>query len=122
MKTLKWACLAVAVLVALLVSFSHLARAGETQGRAEAAEAVIDPRPALLSAMSIPGRAVLCGLNGWLASIYMAFSAGMRYADAAEMMEEGCSGPWVVTPEMIDQSRPPKKETRSIVWELDRLR
>ena len=52
----------------------------------------------------------------------MAFSVGTRYANAAEIMEEGCSGPRVVTPEMIDQSRPPKKETRSIVWELDRLR
>ena len=56
MEALEWACLAVAVLVGVLVSFSHIARE------------------------------VLCGLNCWLASIYMAFSAGMRYADAARRL------------------------------------
>ncbi|TAK07634.1 hypothetical protein EPO44_03745 [bacterium] len=66
------------------------------------------PLASVLTAMNIPARAALCGLNSWLASIVMVFSAGMRYADAGKMMEEGCSGPWIITPEMLEKS--PEKE------------
>lgn len=70
----------------------------------------IDPLASVLTAMNIPARAALCGLNSWLASIVMTFSAGMRYGDAAKMIEEGCSGPWIITPEMVDESRKKEKE------------
>ena len=52
----------------------------------------------------------------------MSYSAGMRYADAAHMLESGCAGSWVVTPEMVDQAGPPPKAQRSVVWDLDNLR
>ncbi len=74
----------------------------------EAIEVKVHPVASILTAVNIPARAALCGLNTWLASIVTFFSAGMRVADAAQMMEDGCSGPWVITPEMIAESK--KKE------------
>ena len=73
----------------------------------------MDPLPSVLTAINIPARAALCGLNSWLASIVMVFSAGMRYADAAKMIEDGCSGPWIITREMLEESRKKEKEETS---------
>jgi hypothetical protein len=58
-----------------------------------------------LTVVNIPARAALCGANSLLAAIVMGASAGRRYADAATMIEEGCAGPWVITPEMIEQEQ-----------------
>lgn len=103
----------VVVLALLLPGSTRLfAQSQEEQPAAEAPAEVIEievhPVASVLTAVNIPARAALCGLNTWLASIVMFFSAGMRYADAAKMMEEGCSGPWVITPEMLEESK--KKE------------
>ena len=73
----------------------------------------IDPLSSVLTTMNIPARAALCGLTGWMASIVMVFSGGMRYADAAKMIEEGCSGPWIITPEMLEESRKKEKDEES---------
>ena len=110
-----------AVLVALSGPPTDSASAQDKQAPAEVTEVKIDPRPAILTAVTIPARATLCGLDSWLASIFTAFSAGTRYGDAAQMMESGCAGSWVVTPEMVDQAGPPPKAQRSVVWEIDRL-
>lgn len=61
-----------------------------------------------LTAINIPARGIVCGLTGVLAGIFMAASGGTRSAEAAQMVREGCSGPWVITPEMIDGTRPPQ--------------
>ena len=74
----------------------------------------------MLTIMNIPARVALCGLNTWLASIVMTFSAGMRYADAVKMMEEGCSGPWIITPQMIDEGRPTRKDGNGVVSRGDK--
>ena len=42
----------------------------------------------------------------------MVFSAGARYAEAARMLEESCSGPWVITDEMLEEARQTPKEVR----------
>ena len=74
----------------------------------EEIEVELHPVASILTAVNIPARAALCGLNTWLASLVTFFSAGMRYADAAQMMEDGCSGPWIITPEMLEENK--KKE------------
>lgn len=58
----------------------------------------------VLTGINIPARGVVCGLTGVLAGVFMMASGGMRYGDAAQMLREGCSGPWIVTPQMIDGS------------------
>jgi len=76
----------------------------------EEIEVELHPVASILTAVNIPARAALCGLNTWLATLVTFFSAGMRYADAAQMMEDGCSGPWVITPEMLEESKKNEKD------------
>lgn len=107
---------AIRLILALSFSLSGpvqaLAQSQEEQPAAEAPNEVIEveirPLVSVLTAMSIPARGILCGLTGVMAGIVMAASGGMRYADAAQMMEDGCSGPWIITPEMLEESK--KKE------------
>ena len=115
-----WSTLA--VLIALSGPMTDLAFAQERQAPAEATEVKIDPRPVILTAVTVPARLALCGWNSWLAAIFMSYSAGMRYGDAAHMMETGCAGSWVVTPEMIDQAGPPPAVQKRAIWEIDNLR
>lgn len=99
----------------LLGPLRALAQSQEEQPSAEASaqtgEVEFHPVASVLTAMNIPARGVLCGLTGLMAGIVMAASAGMRYADAAKMMEDGCSGPWVITPEMLEESKEKEKES-----------
>jgi peptidoglycan-associated lipoprotein len=55
--------------------------------------------------LNVPVRGIACGLSGWLGSIVMVASGGARYPLAAEIIEEGCSGPWIITPQMIYEDR-----------------
>lgn len=80
---------------------------------AQSVEVEIHPLSSVLTTMNIPARGVLCGLTGLMAGIVMAASAGMRYADAAKMIEEGCSGPWVITPEILEEGRKKEKDEES---------
>ncbi len=117
MKSRKAICLILALSLSLLGPLRVLAQSqGEqlsVETPAQTVEMEIHHLSSVLTAMNIPARAALCGLNSWLASIVMTFSAGMRYADAAKMMEEGCSGPWIVTPEMLEESRKKEKNGTS---------
>ena len=114
MKSGKKVCSVLALSLSLLAPLRALAQAQEEQPSvetpAQTIEVEINPLASVLTIMNIPARAALCGLNSWLASIVMTFSAGMRYADAAKMMEDGCSGPWIITPEMLEESRKKEKE------------
>ena len=58
----------------------------------------------VLTGINIPARGVVCGLTGVLAGVFMIASGGMRYSDSAQMLRAGCSGPWIITPQMIDGS------------------
>ena len=110
MKSGKAICLILALAVELSGPLAGRARSQEEQPPVQAIEVQIDPLPSVLTAMNIPARGVLCGLTGLMAGIVMAASAGMRYADAAQMMEDGCSGPWIITREMLEESRKKGKE------------
>ena len=76
---------------------------------------------AMLTAVNIPARLTLCGLSTGLASVVMVVSGGRRYDLGGEMIEAGCAGPWIITPEMVVEDRPPKVEPRSAVWQVDNL-
>jgi len=121
MKRLHGFWLTLAVLIGLSGPPAKSAFAQEKQAPAEVTIS-IDPRPVIFTLATVPVRATLCGLNSWLASIFMTFSAGMRYGDAAHMTEQGCAGSWIITPEMIDQAGPPPAAQKRAVWEIDNLR
>jgi len=110
MKRAKFLCPVLILMVTLLEPFPSHAEPEQEPAPAQVEAGGIDPLASVLTAMNMPARAVLCGLTGWMASIVMTVSGGMRYADAAQMMEEGCSGPWVITPEMLEGSREKEKE------------
>jgi hypothetical protein len=84
------------------------------QGAAEAAaekveEFCVDPLASILTAMNVPARALACGFTGFMALIVMMASGGARHADAGQMMQGACGGPWVITPDMIhgEEEKPP---------------
>lgn len=114
MKSGKAIYLMVTLSLPLIGPLRAIAQSQEEQPSAEAStqtgEVEFHPVASVLTAMNIPARGVLCGLTGLMAGIVMAASAGMRYADAGKMMEEGCSGPWIITPEMLEKSQEKEKK------------
>ena len=82
------------------------ARAEQAYSPVQATEVeASDPLASFLTILNVPARGVVCGLSGLLGSIVMAASGGARYDLAAEIVGEGCSGPWVITPQMVHESR-----------------
>ena len=67
----------------------------------------------IITAFNIPSRVILCGVDAGLGLIIVGASGGRRYAQAANVMEEGCAGPWVITPRMISEGRPMQQEANS---------
>lgn len=100
---MRWVLLALAlVLVVQPVAYGQQSE-GQTpeQAQPEQDQSLLAN---VLTAINIPARGVVCGLTGVLAGVFMMASGGMRYGDAAQMLREGCSGPWIITPQMIDGS------------------
>lgn len=90
---------AMALILSLVGQLQVFAGSGEEKAPARRAETVDENHLAnLLTIVNVPARGVVCGLTSVMASIFMAASGGTRYADAAEMVREGCAGPWVITP------------------------
>ncbi len=56
---------------------------------------------ALLTAFNIPFRGLLCISDVGMGAITMGASAGRRYSQAAEFIEQGCKGPWILTPRTV---------------------
>jgi len=67
----------------------------------------------IITAFNIPFRVILCGVDAGLGLIIVGASGGRRYAKAANVIEEGCAGPWVITPQMISEGRPTQQEADS---------
>ncbi len=67
----------------------------------------------IITAFNIPSRVLLCGVDAGMGLIIMGASGGRRYAKAANVIEEGCAGPWVITPRMISEGRPTQQEADS---------
>ena len=56
---------------------------------------------AILTTLNIPFRGVLCISDVGMGTITMGASTGRRYAQAADFIEQGCAGPWILTPRRI---------------------
>jgi len=56
---------------------------------------------AILTTFNIPFRGLLCISNIGMGTITMGASAGRRYSQAADFIEQGCVGPWLLTPRRI---------------------
>ncbi len=105
-RTISFEILALSLtLVAPCIGFSQPQEEPTETQTVQQVEERIDPLAAFLTITNIPARGILCGATGIVAGIVMGASAGRRYTDAAQMMEASCSGPWVITPEMVEESR-----------------
>jgi len=98
------------VIVVLIAGFfgplTEVARSEQADRSAQAVAAEgRAPLASLLTVLNVPARGIACGLSGWLGSIVMVASGGTRYPLAAEIIKEGCSGPWIITPRMIQEDR-----------------
>ncbi len=67
----------------------------------------------VVTAFNIPFRGLLCGADTVWGFVVVGASGGRRYAQAANVMEEGCAGPWVITPQMIREGRPTQQDANS---------
>ena len=67
----------------------------------------------IITAFNIPFRGLLCGADTVWGFVVVGASGGRRYAQAAYVMEEGCAGPWVITPQMISEGRPTQQDANS---------
>lgn len=109
MKSARVGCAVLAFSLALLSRSPTHGQQAEGQPSQQIAE---EQDPSLLAivltGINIPARGIVCGLTGVLAGIFMAASGGTRHVDAAQMVNEACSGPWVITPDMIEGTRPPQ--------------
>lgn len=94
---------------------------------AEQAQALAgeEPRPAesvarphstvlagMLTAVNIPARGIVCVGSGLLGGVVMLASGGTRYRDAGGIVVDGCSGPWIITGEMLTSSRSNQEESK----------
>ncbi len=56
---------------------------------------------AILTTLNIPFRGLLCISDVGMGIMTMGASAGRRYSQAADFVEQGCTGPWILTPRRI---------------------
>ncbi len=55
----------------------------------------------ILTTLNIPFRGLLCISDVGMGTMTMGLSAGRRYSQAADFIEQGCAGPWILTPRRI---------------------
>ena len=60
---------------------------------------------AILTTLNVPFRGLLCISDLGMSTITMGASAGRRYSQAADYIEQGCAGPWILTPSKIRQEQ-----------------
>ncbi len=100
MSTRKMICVTLALMMSFSIPLLALAEPQGAQIHAREDENTGEAFLAgFLTAINIPSRLVLCGLDAGMGAIVMAASAGRRKDYAAEIIREGCTGPWVITPE-----------------------
>jgi hypothetical protein len=60
----------------------------------------------VLNVVYVPGKGILCGVGTVAAGALMLLTFGTAYRESTSLFKEGCSGPWVLTPEMISDVPP----------------
>jgi len=76
------------------------AETGRTQetGEGDGKEIAYKVGAGVATAVNIPLRGVLCVLGGVAGFVVLVITFGSGYRTAARATEEGCGGPWVITP------------------------
>lgn len=73
------------------------------------ADAAYELGAGVATVVNIPLRGALCGFGGLVGFAVMVITFGSGYRAAAKVVEEGCSGPWIITPEHLKGTEPSKR-------------
>jgi len=119
MKMYKLSCLIVVLTIALSGPILGIAGAQERQVPANNDVTHEKANPFLaviLTTFNIPFRGLLCVSDVGMGTIIMGASAGRRYSQAADAIEQGCAGPWVLTPRRIREEQLKVEELRGAAF------
>lgn len=62
------------------------------------------------TAVNIPLRGAICVIGGVAGFVVLVITFGSGYRAAASVVEHGCSGPWIITPEHLKGTEQPKSD------------
>ncbi len=71
---------------------------------------------AILTTFNIPFRGLLCISDIGMGTMAMGVSAGRRYSQAADFIEQGCAGPWILTPRRIREEQQKVEELKGAAF------
>ncbi len=71
---------------------------------------------AILTTFNIPFRGLLCISDIGMGTMTMGVSAGRRYSQAADFIEQGCAGPWILTPRRIREKQQKVEELKGAAF------
>jgi len=71
---------------------------------------------AILTTFNIPFRGLLCISDIGMGTMTMGVSAGRRYSQAADFIEQGCAGPWILTPRRIREEQQKVEELKGAAF------
>lgn len=74
-------------------------------------ESVYQVGAKVATAVNIPMRGILCIAGGAAGFLVLVLTFGSGYRAAALVVEEGCSGPWIITPEHLKGTDQAKSDT-----------
>jgi hypothetical protein len=55
----------------------------------------------VLNVVYVPGKAITCGVGTIVAGAFMLVTFGSAHREATSFFNEGCAGPWLLTPEQV---------------------
>ncbi|PWU25656.1 MAG: hypothetical protein C5B48_00255 [Candidatus Rokuibacteriota bacterium] len=64
---------------------------------------------AALNIVYVPGKAIECGAGTLAGTLLMLLTFGSAYHAAVSIFQEGCAGPWMLTPYDVSGVRPPEE-------------
>lgn len=111
----KWLCGLLVALMALtgpLLSRAAVVQAAELSSSDVDVEVTDGDRvgAGLMNTYYVPGKVIVCSLGTVVSIGVMIITLGSAYRAAIATFKEGCSDPWILTPEHIAGKIPPKAE------------
>lgn len=80
------------------VAWAQEKTGGQMEPAAEKGDGAWMLGAAVATGVNIPGRTALCALGGVAGFAVLLLSIGSGYQLAGRAWQEGCAGPWVITP------------------------
>ena len=105
----KWLCTALVLVLAISGPLAPLAMAQQSMQPAMTPGGGAEPSEGarvgagFLNVVYVPGKAIVCGAGAVASTAIMLLTFGSAYHAAVDIFNEGCGGPWVLTPQIVSQ-------------------